>query len=301
LYTAAWLIHFRIQNDLDQQRFRLTDSPIIQPVVRVYHLDAAIKPSQKEQISGLISIIKHKIPTVEAILYLGSQPAAEHQLFLLVLTTDNEQQTALSLSNTIEESCRKITAVTALVHYSSAFIKALNEGNQFFKKALSCPVIYLSGDLLLPVAGPLFHLPNHDTAVQWERWHGQGKDFLKGAEYYLRINAYGAALFSMHQCVEYLLVAIIRVVLGYGLNVHNLSKLLSITRMFTNDLFIVFNFEDEQSAALFRMLKDAYIDVRYRDTFDPDITSLDTLYRVTKHFVETVEKVYERHLLSESL
>jgi len=187
----------------------------------------------------------------------------------------------------------------ALVHHASSFHNGLTNDNPFFSRALHCPVIYLSGGLVLPARKSIGCSPVGLSGMDlWDRWYSQGKDFLSGAEYYLKMEAHGAALFSLQQCVECLLIAVIRSVLGYRVNNHNLSKLLDISQMFTNDLSAVFNLDDAEGSRLFDLLKHAYVNVRYKDTFQPDTKSLETLHRVTKHFVSVTELVHQKNLLT---
>ncbi|WP_295801693.1 HEPN domain-containing protein [Mucilaginibacter sp.] len=250
--------------------------------------------------SKLVGIIIRKVTSVQAVFFLEANDNGT--LFLLVITSDEEQRQAKGLGSTIEESCREIAKLVALVHHSSSFQNGIANDNPFFNRALHCPVIYLSGGLVLPARKPLGCSPAGLPDMKlWDRWYSQGKDFLSGAEYYLKTGAYGAALFSLQQCVESLLIAVIRSVLGYRVNNHNLSKLLDITQMFTDDLAAVFNLEDAESVQLFDLLKHAYVNVRYKDTFEPDTKSLETLYRVTKHFVSVVELVHQKYLLTNSI
>jgi HEPN domain-containing protein len=137
--------------------------------------------------------------------------------------------------------------------------------------------------------------------ANWERWRKQAKEFLLGAEYYLSVKAYSAALFSLHQCTEDVLIAIIRSVLGYKINSHNLLRLLRVTQFFTNDLTSVFQIDTDQGKKNFTVLKDAYINVRYRDTYSPDSSSLDILYPVVTSLLSTAEEVHTQFLLRNSI
>ena len=308
LYSAAWLIYQRLTDNP-----YLKDKPIKNDMetvysnppeteVSLYSLSTALFPEVHETLKKIIGIIKHKVPSVQSIIYLGAMPKQSDRIFLLVLTSDTEQNQASALRSTIEESCQNISSVTALVHYASALNNAVCENNLFFSRALHCPVIYLSGDLLLPAVKPLFNLPQkNDASFNWERWRTQGQEFLAGAEFYLQNNAVKPALFSLHQCSECLLIAIVRGVLGYRINNHNLTKLLHITQMFTGELIGVFDLHVPEKKELFNLLQHAYVSVRYRDTFEPDIEQVAALYRVIKYFVSVTEQVYERHLLTATL
>jgi len=312
LYSAAWLI---LQRSTTQPTLKKGIEVITEKLpectpskaksfheVALYNLDATISSNYKPQLPKIIEIIKHKVPTVQAVIYLGAIPNEKNEIFLLILTSDKENRQAQSISSTIEESCRGTAIVTAMVHHAIDFLSGPQNEHAFFNNALRCPVVYLSGDLLLPSYKTQFLSgANEKKLANWQHWSKQGNDFLKGAEGYLKREAASAALFSLHQCVECLLVAIIRVILGYRINNHNLTTLLRITRMFTGSLSDVFNLDAAEDIRLFELLKHAYVNVRYKDQFEPDINDVDTLYRVTKYFVSATEAVYQKHLLTSNL
>ena len=305
LYSAAWLILQRLSEKpyfkAETGQFILKPENISVSDVSLYPLNLIIPFDGEARIAKLITIIKHKVSSVQAVIYLGAEPVYG-TIFLLVLTANEEQRQAQALCSTIEESCRSVAKVVALVHHASSMFNGVEKQNQFFINALKCPILFLSGDLILSVQK--YIASNITSQVQtalWERWHSQGKAFLSGAEYYMNAEAYGAALFSLQQSVECLLIAIIRVVLCYRINNHNLSKLLNITQMFTGDLAAVFNLDNPESAELFDLLKHAYVYVRYKDLFEADATSVNILYQATSRFLIITEKIYTMYLLTNSL
>jgi HEPN domain-containing protein len=297
LYCAVWLllmVHEALRADSEQQ-----EAPVSK--VRLYNLDREMLPLHHEMLPGLVSVILNKLSTTYAIYYLGRKPGTHNAAFLLVLTADHEEGEALSLGTMLEESCQPIDAFV-LVHYTSAVVNAINKGDHFFNRALSCPALYISGNILLPDSEVI--KPN--TVVDlgeanWERWRKQAKEFLLGAEYYLSVEAYSAALFSLHQCAEDILIAIVRSVLGYKINSHNLLRLLRVTQFFTNDLTAVFQIGTEPGKRNFNILKDAYINVRYRDSYSPDSSSLNILYPVVANLLSTAEQVHNQFIMMNTI
>jgi HEPN domain-containing protein len=271
------------------------------PNVRLYNLDRETLPLHHEMLPGLVSVILKKLPATYAIYYLGCKPGTHNTAFLLVLTADHEEGEALSLGTMLEESCRPTNAFI-LVHYASAVINAINKGDHFFNRALSCPALYISGNMLLPNS----EIIKPNTVVDlgeanWERWRKQAKEFLLGAEYYLSVEAYSAALFSLHQCAEDILIAIVRSVLAYKINSHNLLRLLRVTQFFTNDLTAVFQIDTEPGKRNFNILKDAYINVRYRDSYSSDSSSLNILYPVVANLLSTAEQVHHQFIMMNTI
>lgn len=304
LYNAAWKIHqqsaglssLQIKNSNEQgDEHSIDDS-----VVNLYDLNTAIESHQQETISNLVAKIKDKVSTVQAIIYLGQPPVVNGSIFLLVLIDDNEQRQLQCIASTIEENCRQITSVSALAHRPSRLNRASGD-NLFFSNALKCPVIYLSGESLLPAITVTRHGLREKELFIWQRWIEQGKDFLKGADYYLAIGADKAALFSLEQAAECFLIAIIRVVNGYTTNIHNLSTLVNITRMFTQDISDIFDLDNREGLELFNVLKHAYINVRYKDSYEIDHQSTASLFSYVQRLLVVVEQVYQRHLMMNTL
>ena len=226
LYEAAWVIHQRV-SDRPYLKLQSDNDPIIPPVLTVteqqksitlYSLNTDTNLPGTGLFSLLVKVIKHKVPSVQSVIYLGTPPDdGQSPLFLLILTSNEEQEQAQALSATIEESCSKLASVIALVHHASALFTALENNNLFFNMSLTCPVIYLSGELLLPTSKPINACINDVyTTNQWERWQRQGIDFLDGSAHHLEKGAANAALFCLHQCVECMLIAILRAVKEIG-------------------------------------------------------------------------------------
>jgi HEPN domain-containing protein len=304
LYSAAWVIYQRLaEKPYVKNIFHPNhDVANTNEPFNLYKLNTVIPHSEQEKISSLIGIIKHKVPTVQCVIYLGAAPENTDKLFLLVLTSRDETETAQSLNCLIEDSCKPIASATVLCHYTTALLTALENNSRFFHQAMHCPAVYLSGDFILPVAKPLDRIAANESATfKWNHWLKQGKDFLAGAEFYLRQESANAALFSLHQCAECVLIAVIRGVNGYGTTNHNLSRLLAVTQMFTTDLANVFDLHDKDNAVLFESLKQAYFNVRYKDSYKADIAHAKALYATVNHLLDVAEKGYARHILTEDL
>jgi HEPN domain-containing protein len=267
--------------------------------VQLYKLNNHMPDKQAVLISKLVSIIIHKIGSVQAVIFLGT--ASKDKIYLLVLTANEEQRLAQSLAGMIEDSCKESANVVALVHHASALFTGLKRGNLFFNTALGCPAVYLSGELLLPSAIPLSAIQHNTTSSQWQHWHRLGLDFYNGAKYHLEQGADNAALFCLHQCSECILVALVRAVLNYDINNHNLSRLLTITEMFTAELAIVFKTDEPGNLMLFNELKHAYVNVRYKDGYEANRSNVRVLLGTVKQLLNVAERVYKQHLLISSL
>lgn len=273
-----------------------TNQPLNSIVYQPSTLDASITRERQQLLAKVISIVKHKVPTVEIVIYLGAltgNPDEIASIYLLVIVSNDETKQGHELTSTIEESCKPFATVTALVHSAGIFLKAVERKNYFFCNILSKPVLYLSGNLLLPVPPEIDRdLLKQKREKNFQHWYGQANDFLDGADYYLNAGSYGLACFSLHQAAENALVAIIRAILGYRLNLHNLSRLLRITAMFTEELKSVLSLDTVEGVQLFNILQKSYNNPRYKDDFKLDEASVKLLFDLVSKLLERVKDIY---------
>lgn len=263
-----------------------------------YALNIAINRERQQLLARVISTVKHKVPTVEAVIYLGAltaKPDEMPSIYLLVIISNDESKQGHELSSTLEESCKPLATVTALVHSAGVFLKSVERKNYFFCGSLSKPVLYLSGNLSLPVLPETNkELFKQNREKNFQHGHGLANEFLNGANYYLSAGSYGLACFSLHQATENALVAISRAVLGYRANLHNLARLFRITGMFTEELKSVFSLDTIEGVQLFNLLQKAYNDSRYKEDFKPDEASVNLLFGLVSNLLGGVRAIYKQ-------
>gem|GEM_PF-5240715 len=97
------------------------------------------------------------------------------------------------------------------------------------------------------------------------------------------------------------LIAIIRAVAGYNINNHNLLKLLHISQLFTGDLAKIFSLDSQRSKDLFDVLRHGYVNVRYKDRYEPGPQDVQALMPVIKEFMDSVGRLYQQHTLVSEL
>ncbi|WP_419802157.1 HEPN domain-containing protein [Mucilaginibacter sp.] len=259
-------------------------------------LETSVTQEGQQLLSKIISIVKHKVPTVEAVIYLGAisgKPDEIPSIYLLVIVSNDERKQGHELTSTIEESCKPLANVTALVHSAGIVLKAVERKNYFFCNSFLKPVLYLSGNVLLPVPPEIDgELLKQKREENFQHWYGQANEFLNGADYYWNSSVYGLASFSLHQAAENALTAIIRAVLGYRLNLHNLARLLRITEIFTEELKSVFSLDTIEGVQLFNLLQKAYNEPRYKDDFKPEEASVRLLFDLVSKLLERVNDIY---------
>ena len=260
------------------------------------NLDVEINEEQGSVITKVIAMMKHKLPTTEVAYFLGNLKNDTNTLYFLVITANTEKQEGFALNSMLEESCRSIAQVIALVHNAVNVFNAAIKGSYFFGSVLrNSKLVYLSGNLLLPVPAAISYVAFGQKAfLIWERWHGMATDFLNGAKFHMEQGAGRVALFCLHQSAESILKAINRAVTGYRIEVHNLSRLLTISTLYTGKLKALA--ENEEEGATFELLKNAYSDARYKDDFKVQPAQVSACYAYVTRLKEVAEGLYRDHL-----
>jgi HEPN domain-containing protein len=305
LYEAVWMIRQReieptIKKDPRDGEPEVTalvrKYPLRLPLVRVNcTFNDTITSAERLGLNHLVDIILGEIKSVLMIVHLGTHPAPD-SFYLLIVTDEKDKTPEHEIVNKIETICKSLISVCAIVHKSDAFLRRLSEGSRFFTNALAKnKIAYHSADLVLPELQQIDdQVIRTQAEASWKRWGSQGKNFLDSALNSYDEGNYNLSVFLMHQAVESTLSAIIRVNLGYRLAIHNLTRMLRITLIFTDDLKNIFDLSSTEDVQIFNLLQNAYSAVRYKDDFNPDIEMVKALSdKVCKLFI-TAEDIYNQ-------
>ena len=88
------------------------------------------------------------------------------------------------------------------------------------------------------------------------------------------------------------LKAIIQAILGYRAQMHNLSRLLRLSLLFSDELKNVFDINAAEGAQIFTLLQNAYSQSRYNSSFEPDGESVRILAKRVNFFYSTAESIH---------
>jgi HEPN domain-containing protein len=257
--------HNPIDEGADRKSILNKDTIKIKPFV------PQLTPAEKLGLDEVVALIIKEVPSVQSITYLGSYPTP-FTFYLLILVDDSEKMPEHSIVNKIEENCRNLVGVYALVHKVQSAVTGLKKGGRFWTAALQKGInLYKADKLQLPEPLKITGEEEHMRATSnWERWGKQGRDFLQGAAHYIEEENYKLAIFMLHQAAESTLIGVIKVLFGYRQSAHNLSKLLKLTLLFTDELMAVFELHDPDRAKVFTLLSSGYSEARYKEGFNPD-------------------------------
>lgn len=300
LYSAAWIIYQRetINTELKDTPNVVDKTP---PVNKVFEIKGISPKSTAGEQSGLNHIrkfITKRFPCVDCIIHLGTR---HHPFtyYLLILINDAEKTPEGEISNKIEDHCRFLTNVYAIVHKSASAISALDAGQRFWSTAFTNgESLYRSTGLMLPEPQTVSDFLVIDRAnFHWNRWGVQAENFLAGAEFYKEKKAYRLAAFLLHQTVESTLKAIIQAILGYRVQTHNLSRLLRLSLLITDDLKDILGLDTTNGIQQFSLLQDAYSNSRYSNAFDPEENAVGELIATVTTLYDTAVKIKEQFIM----
>lgn len=299
LYSAAWMICQReggrpllkrkeLENSLTEEYTELIALRTINPIPTA---------AEKLALEEIKNLIVKRCPQVEMIIHLGTHPRP-FTFYLLILIGDDEKTPEHQISNKIEDSCQYLAHVHAIVHKTNSAKEALIKGGRFWSTVIDKGIVlYESPKLTLPAHPEITKgILLARAQFNWERWGKQGNEFLRGAELYRADNNFRLAAFLLHQSVESILKGIIQAVIGYRVQMHNLSRLLRLTLLFTDELKEVFELNTTEGAQLYQLLQNAYSQSRYSSSFDPDEDSVTILLKQVTKFNQVAERVYQQYI-----
>ena len=185
--------------------------------------------------------------------------------------------------------------VTAISHSFENVRNAIAQGNKFFIAAfLDGLDMYYDNETTFDIEIPKLN-PVNTLEKAEKRFHDHMKlasGFLQSAADCIRNHGYNEnGVFLLHQAVEQACITLIKVHMGYRIDVHNLSRLLNLCKCFSDKPADLLLSDDSESARLFQILRDSYGNARYAEDFKiQDSDAVKILERVSA-FVDLAEDV----------
>jgi len=102
--------------------------------------------------------------------------------------------------------------------------------------------------------------------------------------------------FQLHQATERMFTAAALVFTGYKPRTHNLEKLLNLSFTYSRDLGVAFIPRNDRDKYLFKLLKRAYIEARYKKSYKISAEELIELIEKVKEFHATAQRLCEAQI-----
>jgi HEPN domain-containing protein len=299
LYSCAWIINQRDseRTELKTLKPNAVPNPVVHKPIKLRTINPIPTEAEKLALVELRKTILKRCANVQMIIHLGIDPEP-FAIYLLILIGDEEKRPEHEVRNKIEDNCKYLANVHAIVHKAGSARNALTEGNLFWSVITQEGfIVYQAPDLGLPSGNAISNeclIANAES--NWERWGKQGSDFLKGAAFFRDDGNLRLAAFHLHQSVESVLIAVIQAVTGYHVVMHNLSRLLRLSKLVTDELADIFKNETKEDAQLFALLQNAYSQSRYNKDFNPDEEQLKLLFKKVMHINQVAEIIYRQYV-----
>ncbi|NCD67884.1 HEPN domain-containing protein [Mucilaginibacter agri] len=299
LYAACWLIYKReTQNgEPGSSHDKELEKARVKHALGIRSISPSPTSMEMLGLKALGDLIFHKTPYVEMIIHVGTH-GHPFTFFLLALVHSNEKTPEAELCHTIEDQCKQFANVHILLHKTNNVKSALKKGNRFYSAVLKKgKIIYKAPQLEMPASPELLNEVIIARATfQWGRWGEQGKQLFVASQIYREKGNNLLAAYLLHQSVENILKGTIQAILGYRVHMHNLSRLLRITLLFTDELRNCFDLDNPEGAQLFSLLQVAYSQSRYSNQFDPDEVQIKQVSDQVQLLINTAEACYHLHV-----
>ena len=272
-------------------------------------------PEKKQHEIRIITEIIKEVVNPEMIILFGSYAKnsyVEHRYisqgitfeyisdYDFLVVTNNNPEKAYVQESAIASKAEKFEPPVNLEIHDIAYInKGLEWGEYFWIDILE------EGILMYDKETVQFSEPRELTSTEkkekarryFDTWFPQGPKFLKGALFYKGEGSLELATFSLHQATERIYYATLLVFTDYKPKTHNLWKLRRKAKPYSEELFHVFRAEtDKREKDLFELLKQGYIDARYREDFSITEQELNTLIERVETMITIVERICKEHI-----
>lgn len=161
-------------------------------------------------------------------------------------------------------------SITVLCHGKESILHAIKANNRFFITACNTGQLIYTHDGMTVQDYSTPFIPTHAATKAIKHFSHRillAEGFLNGAGECLSKGQFAVSTFMLHQVVEQCCITLVRVHLAYRSEIHNLKRMLSLCRAFSEkpyQLFLAGNTEDQR---LFELLLRSYSGARYASAF----------------------------------
>jgi HEPN domain-containing protein/predicted nucleotidyltransferase len=256
---------------------------------------------KRDELNLIVKIIRRRFPSAHMIILFGSYARGQwvediytegHITYeyisdfdILVLTRLKKTANNYSKQNSVDDLILQHKAIktpVSLIYHSAGQVNArLKEGQYFFSDIKKEGIIlYDSGKLKLEkIRKPSPAKRKQIAKDDFKKWFASAKDFYIAYELMLKRRKYKIAAFQLHQATERFYSTVLLVFTGYKGKRHNIEKLGRQASGCDPAFLKVFPRATKEQDEMFKLLKKAYIDARYKKD-----------YRITKKQLEYLAK-----------
>ncbi|MDD5598660.1 MAG: HEPN domain-containing protein [Victivallaceae bacterium] len=269
--------------------------------------------NKKQELRRLRSIILEKAPQTQFIILFGSHARGDwvddeyvedHITYtyksdfdILVITEDWETARNSNLWTQAEKeyygALRSQRTPLEIISHDIEYVNTgLREGRYFFSDIKKEGVLlYNSGNYKLERKRKIDPVRRLEIAEEdFEQWFESANEFFTSFKANMKRKSYKIAAFELHQATERFYSAIILTASGYRPKLHNIEKLGTTAAAYYPEFLKIFPRKSAEEERLFQLLKDAYIDARYKKDYSITKEELEYLAKRVEKLRDSVEK-----------
>jgi HEPN domain-containing protein len=274
-------------------------------------------PEKKQHEIRIITEIIKEVVNPEMIILFGSYAKnsyVEHKYIskgitfeyisdydFLVVTKNNPEKSYVQESAIASKAEKFEPPVNLEIHDIDYINKGLEWGEYFWIDIVEEGILMFDkGTLQFAEPRELTPAEQKEKAQRYfDKLFPKASKFLNYSKIGLVENVLDISTFQLHQAAECLYYAALLVFTDYKPKTHNLWKLRRKAKPYSEELFHVFRAEtDKREKDLFELLKQGYVDARYREDFTITKEELATLIERVSAMIPIVEKICREKIAS---
>ncbi len=275
----------------------------------------AYLPEKKQHEIRIITEIIKEVVNPEMIILFGSYAKnkyVEHKYIskgitfeyisdydFLVVTKNNPEKSYVQESIIASKAEMFEPPINLEIHDIDYINKGLEWGEYFWIDIVKEGILmYDKGTVQFSEPRELTPAEQKEKALRYfDTWFPQGAAFLKGSKFYKNEGNLRIATFELHQSTESLYYATLLAFTDYKPKTHNLWKLRRKAKPYSEELFHVFRAEtDKREKDLFELLKQGYVDARYREDFTITEQELSILIERVSAMIPIVDRICKERI-----
>jgi predicted nucleotidyltransferase/HEPN domain-containing protein len=249
--------------------------------------DISHLPTKKQQeLTTIVQIIR-EVADPEMIILFGSYARgswvedkydetnfryqSDFDILVIVETRSESTQAKLEreIEDRLEQEASLVTPISIILHDIEFLNRRLSKAQYFFsdlKKEGIC--LYDSGKFQLKEPKELSNEERQRLAQEdFDYWFSNANEFAIDFKNAFERNSYNQAAFLLHQTTERLYTGILLTFTRYKPNTHDLLILRKITNTVNETFSKIFPLDTPENKHLFKLLRKAYVDARYKRSY----------------------------------
>lgn len=225
-------------------------------------------------------------------------PGSDSFISFLIVLPDNRNSSFEGLQSGLELISLNGCRVSFFLVKSEDLPHALSNGHLFYSSICKKDkLVYDNGLVPLPATNAsLWAYIRKKAEEEFEIGLGRAAAFLDGASFYLERKSRDLAAFMLHQATEGTYRTIIHVLNGMEKKTHCIRSLAKHCRGCAPQLSVFFPADNWQEERLLKLIEDAYLDTRYRDTYEISDRELDILFARVERLQRAAKQVFEERM-----